>query len=55
MTNEDVLEELTEIKAFCGKEHLEAIEYVIDVFEKLKKEGVEKPLDTDFTKLKNCE
>ena len=23
--------------------------------EKLKKEGVEKPLDTDFTKLKNCE
>ena len=51
MTNEKAIAALNEIKTYCAANMLQELDYVIKVMEKLKKDGVEKPLETDFTKL----
>jgi len=52
MNNEKVIEALKQIKTYCAANLLDELDYAIKVMEKLAKDGVEKPLDTDFTKLK---
>lgn len=53
MTNEKVIEELLEIRTYCTAPQLDSLNYVIEVMKKLDKDGVKKPLETDFTKLKD--
>lgn len=50
MTNEKAIKALKEIKTYCAATSLDALEYVIQVMEKLEKDGVKEPLKTDFTK-----
>ena len=52
MTNEKALKALQQIKTYCSATQLEELDYVIEVIEKLEKEGIKDPLSTDFTKLK---
>ena len=52
MTNKDVIKVLYEIKTYANKNALEALDYAIEVLEKLEKEGISQPLDIDFSKLK---
>lgn len=51
MTNDEAIQTLKEIKTYCAANALDALEYVIQVMEKLEKDGVKNPLDTDFTKI----
>ncbi|MBP5448639.1 MAG: hypothetical protein J6Y01_00815 [Spirochaetales bacterium] len=51
MTNKSVINTLDNIRLYCSAEHLDILEYAIEVFQKLDKDGVEKPLETDFTVL----
>ncbi|MCR4939827.1 MAG: hypothetical protein K5930_06945 [Treponemataceae bacterium] len=53
MTNEKVIEALLQIRTYCTASQLNSLDYVIEVMKKLDKEGVEKPLEADFSKLKN--
>ena len=53
MTNKQAIESLKKIKTYTAAGLLDVIEYLIKVLEKLDKEGVTDPLNTDFTKLKN--
>jgi hypothetical protein len=43
---------LRQIKTYCSATQLEELDYAIEVLEKLEKDGVKEPLNTDFTKLK---
>lgn len=52
MTNEKAIEALKEIKTYTAATKLDEIEYVIQIMEKLEKDGIKDPLNTDFTKLK---
>lgn len=52
MTNQQVLKALEEIKTYCAANLLDELEYAMAVITKLEKDGIEKPLETDFTKLK---
>ncbi|MCH5293151.1 MAG: hypothetical protein J1E07_05425 [Treponema sp.] len=51
MTNEKALKALRQIKTYCSASQLDELEYAISVLEKLEKDGVKNPLETDFTKL----
>ena len=51
MTNETALKALRQIKTYCSASQLDELEYAISVLEKLEKDGVKNPLETDFTKL----
>ena len=53
MTNREAIDSLRKIKTYTAAGLLDVIEYLIKVLEKLDKEGVTDPLNTDFTKLKN--
>lgn len=52
MTNEKAIEALKRIKTYCAANSLVELEYVIQVMEKLKKDGIKNPLETDFSSLK---
>ena len=52
MTNEQALKALRQIKTYCTASQLDELEYAISVLEKLEKDGVKEPLNTDFNKLK---
>jgi len=51
MTNEKVIVALKEIKNYCAANLLAELDYAIKVMEKLEKDGVKQPLETDFTKV----
>ncbi|MBP5707334.1 MAG: hypothetical protein J6W76_08600 [Spirochaetales bacterium] len=51
MTNKTVINTLDNIKLYCSAEQLDILEYAIEVFQKLDKDGIEKPLETDFSVL----
>lgn len=51
MNLEEAVKTLQRIKTYCAAESLETVDYVIAVLEKLKKDGVKDPLNTDFSKL----
>ena len=51
MTNEKVIAALEQVKTYCSPSYLDEMNYAIAVIKKLKKEGIEKPLETDFTVL----
>ena len=53
MTNREAIDSLKKIKTYTAAGLLDVIEYLIKVLEKLEKEGVTDPLNTDFKKLKN--
>lgn len=52
MTNEQAVKALLQIKTYCSASLLDELDYVIEVFEKLIKEGIDDPLNTDFS---SCE
>ncbi len=52
MTNDKAIESLKKVKTYADASLLDAIDYLIAVMEKLDKDGVKDPLNTDFTKLK---
>ncbi len=52
MTNEKAIKALKQIKTYCAATMLDELDYVIQVMEKLEKDGVKEPLNTDFSKLK---
>ena len=52
MTNEKAISALKKIKNYCSASLLDELEYVIEVMEKLHKDGISDPLNTDFTNLK---
>ena len=54
MTNKEVLDALRQIKTYCAAGSLDKLNYAIKVIEKLDNDGIEKPLKTDFTKLKKA-
>jgi hypothetical protein len=51
MTNEKVIEALQQIRTYCTAAQLDSLDYVIEVMKKLDKDGIKKPLETDFSKL----
>ncbi|MCR4743398.1 MAG: hypothetical protein K5866_11085 [Treponema sp.] len=53
MTNEKAIEALKQIKTYTAATLLDEIDYAVKVLEKLKKDGVKDPLNTDFTKVAN--
>ncbi len=52
MTNEKAIKALKQIKTYCAATMLDELDYVIQVMEKLERDGIKEPLNTDFTKLK---
>lgn len=42
---------LRQIKTYCAATLLDELDYVIQVMEKLEKDGIKHPLETDFTAL----
>ena len=51
MTNEKALKAMRQIKTYCAATQLEELDYVIEVLEKLEKDGIKEPLATDFKSL----
>ena len=51
MTNEKAIEALKRIKTYTAADLLDELDYVIKVMEKLEKDGIKEPLETDFTNL----
>lgn len=51
MTNKDVIEALQSIRTYCSADCLEKLDYAIEVIQKLDREGIENPLETDFSKI----
>ncbi len=52
MTNEKAIKALLQMKTYVSANSMEELEYAIEVLEKLQKDGVENPLETDFSQLK---
>ena len=52
MEIEKAVKALQQIKTYCSATQLDELEYVIAVLEKLEKDGISDPLNTDFSKLK---
>lgn len=52
MTNFEVIKALKQIKTYCAANSLDELDYAISVIEKLEKDGISNPLNTDFSKLK---
>lgn len=53
MTNKQAIDSLKKIKTYTAAGLLEVVDYIIKVLEKLEKDGIDDPLNTDFTKSKN--
>ena len=53
MTNEKAIEALKHIKTYTAADLLDELDYVIKVMEKLEKDGIKEPLETDFKNLNN--
>lgn len=51
MTNEKAIKALRQIKTYCSATLLDELDYVLLVMEKLEKDGIQNPLETDFTAL----
>ena len=51
MTNEKAIKALQQIKTYCSATQLEELDYVLEVLEKLEKDGIKEPLATDFKSL----
>lgn len=51
MTVEKALTALKQMKVSCSATQLAELEFTICVMEKLKKDGISDPLNTDFKKL----
>jgi len=51
MSNEEVVKALQEIKTYTNRNCIEAIDYAIEVFQKLENAGIKVPMETDFKKL----
>ena len=51
MTNEKAIEPLKHIKTYTAADLLDELDYVIKVMEKLEKDGIKEPLETDFKNL----
>lgn len=51
MTNEKAIKALRQIKTYCSATLLDELDYVLLVMEKLEKDGIKNPLETDFTAL----
>ena len=51
MTNEKALKALQQIKTYCSPTQLEELDYAIEVLEKLEKDGIKDPLETDFSSI----
>ncbi len=51
MTNQQAVKGLKTIKTYCSSTLLEELEYAIKVIEKLERDGVADPLNTDFSKI----
>ncbi|MBO4508153.1 MAG: hypothetical protein J5747_05895 [Spirochaetaceae bacterium] len=51
MTNAKVIEALQQIRTYCTAAQLDSLDYVIEVMKKLDKDGVQNPLEADYTKL----
>ncbi|MCQ2592766.1 MAG: hypothetical protein MJ188_08280 [Treponema sp.] len=52
MTNKKAIESLKQIRTYTAAGLLDVIDYIIQVLEKLEKEGITDPLNTDFKNLK---
>ena len=52
MTLKEAIKSLKQIKTYTAAGALDVVNYIIQVLEKLDKDGVSDPLNTDFTKLK---
>mgnify|MGYP007069869134 CR=1 FL=1 len=53
ISNEKALKALEQIKTYCAATNLDELNYVIKVINKLKNDGVSKPLEADFSGAKN--
>ncbi|MCR5253269.1 MAG: hypothetical protein K6C98_06090 [Treponema sp.] len=53
ITNEKALKALEQMKTYCSATNLDELNYVIKVMKKLRDAGVTKPLEADFSSLKN--
>ena len=53
ISNEKALKALEQIKTYCAATNLDELNYVIKVMKKLRDAGVSKPLEADFSSLKN--
>ena len=53
ISNEKALKALEQIKTYCAATNLDELNYVIKVIKKLQAAGVNKPLEADFSSLKN--
>ncbi len=53
MDNKKAIKALNQIKTYCAASLLDDLDYVIKVMEKLDEDGVSRPLEADFTKIKN--
>ncbi len=51
MTNEKAIKALKQIKTYVTASSLDELDYAIAVLEKLAADGVENPLNTDFSSL----
>ena len=51
MTIEKALSALKQMKISCSATQLEELEFTISVLEKLAKDGIKDPLNSDFSKL----
>lgn len=51
MDLEKVIKALSDIKTYCNASSLKELDFAVQVLEKLKADGVKKPLETDFTKV----
>lgn len=50
MTNKDAVKALKDVKAYTQSKCLEAIDYAIEVLEKLEAEGIKNPLSDKIKK-----
>lgn len=52
MTLESAIKTLRHVYGYVGPNNLETVDYVIAILEKLQKDGITEPLETDFSSLK---
>ena len=52
MEIEKAVKALQQIKTYCSATQLDELEFTISVLEKLQKDGITDPLNTDFSTLK---
>lgn len=55
LDNIKLLKALDTIKTYCAPTLLDELDYTIKIIEKLERDGIKDPLETDFTKLRSTE